>query len=58
MQRIISSHIEASKIGREIAEQAMDTHRRTDETSAESSDPDPESSLHVTSNDVRELLLL
>ncbi|XP_055528221.1 basic helix-loop-helix ARNT-like protein 1 isoform X2 [Wyeomyia smithii] len=40
IQRIIHSHVEASKIGRQIAEQVMDHQRRVGDSSAESS-PDP-----------------
>ncbi|XP_058465192.1 basic helix-loop-helix ARNT-like protein 1 isoform X2 [Malaya genurostris] len=40
IQRIIHSHVEASKIGRQIAEQVMDRQRRTGDSSTESS-PDP-----------------
>ncbi|XP_065079375.1 protein cycle isoform X2 [Ochlerotatus camptorhynchus] len=40
IQRMINSHVEASKIGRQIAEQVLDHQRRTGDSSAESS-PDP-----------------
>ncbi|XP_038119042.1 aryl hydrocarbon receptor nuclear translocator-like protein 1 isoform X1 [Culex quinquefasciatus] len=40
IQRMINSHVEAGKIGRQIAEQVLDHQRRTGESSAESS-PDP-----------------
>ncbi|XP_058838133.1 basic helix-loop-helix ARNT-like protein 1 isoform X2 [Topomyia yanbarensis] len=40
IQRIIHSHVEASKIGRQIAEQVMDRQRRNGNSSTESS-PDP-----------------
>lgn len=53
MQRIISTHVEASKIGRQIAEQVMDSQRQGGESSTGSSpDPDPESSLTVPSGEV------
>lgn len=43
MQRMISTHIEASKIGRQIAEQVLDYQRRAGDTSPSSeSSPDPE----------------
>ncbi|XP_055378437.1 protein cycle [Condylostylus longicornis] len=42
IHRIINSHIEASKIGRQIAEQVLDYHRRISDSSTESS-PDPDS---------------
>ncbi|CAH0545897.1 unnamed protein product [Brassicogethes aeneus] len=52
MERLINTHIEASKIGRQIAEQVMDSQRRGGESSAGSSpDPDPESSLPMPSNE-------
>lgn len=44
MQRMINTHIEASKIGRQIADQVLDYQRRLGDSSAESS-PDPTSSL-------------
>lgn len=46
IQLIINTHVEASKIGRQIAEQVIDSHRRRgDSSSGSSPDPDPESSL-------------
>lgn len=48
IQLIINTHVEASKIGRQIAEQVIDSHRRGGESSSGSSpDPDPESSLSL-----------
>ncbi|KAJ8936019.1 hypothetical protein NQ314_012523 [Rhamnusium bicolor] len=48
MQRIINTHVEASKIGRQIVEQVMDSQRRGgDSPSGSSPDPDPESSLSL-----------
>ncbi|XP_055701095.1 protein cycle isoform X2 [Phlebotomus papatasi] len=41
MHRMINTHVEASKIGRQIAEQVLDHQRRVGESSSESS-PDPE----------------
>ncbi|XP_059614097.1 protein cycle isoform X2 [Phlebotomus argentipes] len=41
MHRMINTHIEASKIGRQIAEQVLDHQRRVGDSSSESS-PDPE----------------
>lgn len=42
MTRMINTHIEASKIGRQIAEQVLDYQRRMGDQSSESSpDPDP-----------------
>ena len=53
MQRLINNHVEASKIGRQIAEQVMDSHRRGDEASSGSSPgPDSEPSVPVANNDV------
>ncbi|EAT46793.1 AAEL002049-PA, partial [Aedes aegypti] len=40
IQRMINSHVEASKIGRQIAEQVLDHQRRIGDSSSESS-PDP-----------------
>lgn len=31
MHRVINTHVEAIKIGRQIAEQALDSHRKMDE---------------------------
>lgn len=44
MQRMINTHIEASKIGRQIADQVLDYERRLSDSSAESS-PGPDTSL-------------
>lgn len=53
MRRMINSHVEASKIGRQIADQVMDSQRRSGESSSGSSpDPDPESSAPVSSVEV------
>lgn len=30
MHRVINTHVEAIKIGRQIAEQALDSHRKTE----------------------------
>lgn len=32
MHRVINTHVEAIKIGRQIAEQALDSHRKTEES--------------------------
>lgn len=61
MQHIISTHVEASKIGRQIVEQVMDSQRRGGESSSSSSpDPDPESSLSLplTSGEVSWLVVV
>ncbi|GAB0089841.1 CYCL [Sergentomyia squamirostris] len=47
MHRMINTHVEASKIGRQIAEQVLDHQRRVGESSSESS-PDPEASEVIT----------
>lgn len=53
MQRMINTHIEASKIGRQIAEQVMDSQKQGGESSSDSSpNPDPESSLPLPTADV------
>lgn len=44
IQRIINTHVEASKIGSQIAEQVLDSQRRGNTPSSEGS-PGPESSL-------------
>lgn len=59
IQRMISSHVEASKIGRQIAEQVLDHQRRTGDSSSESS-PDPSDtatvqSFHPTTQEVSNL---
>lgn len=41
MQRLINTHVEASKIGRQIAEQVIDSQRRAGDSSSGSS-PDPD----------------
>ncbi|PNF23248.1 Aryl hydrocarbon receptor nuclear translocator-like protein 1 [Cryptotermes secundus] len=46
MQRLISTHVEASKIGRQIAEEVLDSQRRGGDSSSDSSpSPDAERSL-------------
>lgn len=53
MRRMINSHVEASKIGRQIADQVMDSQKRGGESSSGSSpDPDPESSAPMSSVEV------
>ncbi|XP_025832005.1 protein cycle isoform X3 [Agrilus planipennis] len=47
IQRIINTHVEVSKIGRQIADQVIDSQRRQGESSSDSS-PDPESSLSLS----------
>lgn len=51
MNRMINTHIEASKIGRQIAVQVLDSNRRGGESSSESS-PDPENRVQSTTNQV------
>lgn len=51
---MINTHIEASKIGRQIAEEAMDSQKQGSESPPDNSPtPDPESSLPLTTTDVR-----
>lgn len=58
MQRMINTHIEASKIGRQIAEEVMDLQKQGGESSPDSSpNPDPESSLPVPTADVRKFAI-
>jgi aryl hydrocarbon receptor nuclear translocator-like protein 1 len=46
MQRLISTHVEASKIGRQIAEEVLDSQRRGGDSLSESSpSPDAERAL-------------
>lgn len=53
MQRMINTHVEAGKIGRQIAEQVMDSQKRCEgSSSASSPDPDPEPSIQVSSAEV------
>lgn len=44
LERLISSHVEVSKIGRQIAEEVLDLQRRGEDSSSGSS-PGPESAL-------------
>lgn len=58
MQRMINTHVEASKIGRQIAEQVMDSQRRGELSSDSSPDPDPEStSMPIPTAEVKSLML-
>lgn len=41
MTRLISSHVEASKIGRQIAEEVMDLQRKSGDSSSPQSVPSP-----------------
>lgn len=53
IQRLISTHVEASKIGRQIAEQVMDSQRRGGELSSGSSPgSEAESSVPISSAEV------
>lgn len=46
LERLISSHVEVSKIGRQIAEEVLDLQRRCEDSSSGSSPgPGPESTL-------------
>ena len=42
MQKLISTHVEASKIGRQIAEEVLDSQRHGGDSSSDSS-PSPDS---------------
>ena len=53
MTRMINTHLEASKIGRQIAEQVLDYQRRMGDHSSESS-PDPDPTLAQTMSLVSE----
>lgn len=48
MTRMINTHIEASKIGRQIAEQVLDYQRRLGDASPDSSSSDPDPTLAQT----------
>lgn len=48
MTRMINTHIEASKIGRQIAEQVLDYQRRMGDASPDSSSSDPDPTLAQT----------
>ncbi|KRT86526.1 hypothetical protein AMK59_517 [Oryctes borbonicus] len=50
MQRLIQHHIEASKIGRQIVEQIVDTQRCTEDTS-QGTEPRPEPTPHAGIHD-------
>ncbi|XP_058793226.1 basic helix-loop-helix ARNT-like protein 1 isoform X2 [Phymastichus coffea] len=41
LERLISSHVEVSKIGRQIAEEVLDLQRRSDQDSSSGSSPTP-----------------
>ncbi|CAB0037618.1 unnamed protein product [Trichogramma brassicae] len=41
LERLITSHVEVSKIGRQIAEEVLDQHRRSDQDSSPGSSPTP-----------------
>ncbi|XP_021933115.1 protein cycle isoform X2 [Zootermopsis nevadensis] len=47
MQRLISTHVEASKIGRQIAEEVLDSQRRGGDSSSDNS-PSPDAEKAVT----------
>lgn len=53
MQRMINTHVEASKIGRQIAEQVLDSLKQGGELSPPSSpDRDPVTSGEVRANSI------
>jgi hypothetical protein len=41
LERLISSHVEVSKIGRQIAEEVLDLQRRSDQDSSSGNSPTP-----------------
>lgn len=51
MQRMINTHIEASKIGRQIADQIIDSQKRGDLSNEGT--PEPEAVPSVTNTEVR-----
>ena len=59
MQRLISTHVEASKIGRQIAEEVLDSQRRGGDSSSDSSpSPEAENALPVVQPATAEVLLI
>lgn len=58
MQRIITNHVEASKIGRQIAEQVLTFHKRINDSSSDNSpdqaEPCPSSTVHSKPDDTIE----
>lgn len=52
MQRIINNHVEASKIGRQIAEQVLTFHKRANDSSSENS---PDHQEPCTSSSIQNL---
>lgn len=59
MQRLINTHVEASKIGRQIAEQVIDSQRRAgDSSSGSSPDPDTNHIIPMTPTEVSTLHFL
>lgn len=47
MHRLINTHVEASKIGRHIADQMLDPQKQREDLSTGSPDAVPDSSLHI-----------
>ncbi|XP_044733956.1 protein cycle isoform X1 [Chrysoperla carnea] len=56
MQRLINTHVEASKIGRQIAEQVIDSQRRAGDSSSGSS-PDPDTNPIIPISTTAETLI-
>lgn len=50
IHRLINTHVEASKIGRQIADQVLDAQKRREDLSTNSPDAAPDSSLHIEVN--------
>ncbi|CAK9803787.1 Aryl hydrocarbon receptor nuclear translocator-like protein 1 [Anthophora plagiata] len=52
LERLISSHVEVSKIGRQIAEEVLDLQRRGEDSSGSSPGPGPEPALLNTESQI------
>lgn len=52
MQRMINTHVEASKIGRQIAEQVIDSQRRCYDSSSGNSPDSAENDLNISNAEV------
>lgn len=52
MQRMINTHVEASKIGRQIAEQVIDSQRRCYDSSSGNSPDSEENDLNISNAEV------